>query len=104
MSRLQHVGSFLLLLTMILSVTVSARAEYRSALLISNTEYKAESDQVEPRDLTKLSTDLAKYGFDCQVQENLLNEKAIRAEILYKTDEKSEKTYTYEDLMEALRD
>ena len=30
--------------------------------------------------------------------------KAIRAEILYKTDEKSEKTYTYEDLMEELRD
>lgn len=28
--------------------------------------------------------------------------KAIRAEILYKTDEKSEKTYTYDDLMEAL--
>ncbi|NKI31615.1 GAF domain-containing protein [Croceivirga thetidis] len=28
--------------------------------------------------------------------------KAIRAEILYKTDEESEKTYTYDDLMEAL--
>ncbi len=30
--------------------------------------------------------------------------KAIRAEILYKTDEKPEKTYTYEDLMEALKE
>lgn len=30
--------------------------------------------------------------------------KAIRAEILYKTDKTSEKTYTYDDLMEALRD
>ncbi len=29
--------------------------------------------------------------------------KAIRAEILYKTDEASEKTYTYADLMEALK-
>ncbi len=29
--------------------------------------------------------------------------KAIRAEILYKTDEKSEKTYTYDDLMEELK-
>ncbi len=29
--------------------------------------------------------------------------KAIRAEILYKTDETSEKTYTYDDLMEALK-
>ena len=29
--------------------------------------------------------------------------KAIRAEILYKTDEASEKTYTYDDLMEALK-
>lgn len=30
--------------------------------------------------------------------------KAIRAEILYKTDSASEKTYTYEDLMETLKD
>ncbi|WP_394974970.1 GAF domain-containing protein [uncultured Croceitalea sp.] len=29
--------------------------------------------------------------------------KAIRAEILYKTDEKSTKTYTYDDLMEELK-
>ena len=29
--------------------------------------------------------------------------KAIRAEILYKTDSKSEKTYTYHDLMEELK-
>ncbi len=29
--------------------------------------------------------------------------KAIRAEVLYKTDEKSEKTYTYDDLMEELK-
>ncbi len=29
--------------------------------------------------------------------------KAIRAEILYRTDEQSEKTYTYDDLMEALK-
>ncbi len=29
--------------------------------------------------------------------------KAIRAEILYKTDEKSTKTYTYNDLMEELK-
>ncbi len=30
--------------------------------------------------------------------------KAIRAEILYKRDQESEKTYTYEDLMEALKE
>lgn len=30
--------------------------------------------------------------------------KAIRAEILYKSDKTSEKTYTYEDLMETLKD
>ncbi|MFS4468633.1 GAF domain-containing protein [Maribacter sp. 2210JD10-5] len=30
--------------------------------------------------------------------------KAIRAEILYKSDESSEKTYTYDDLMEELKD
>lgn len=30
--------------------------------------------------------------------------KAIRAEILYKTDEKPQKTYTYEDLMQALKE
>ena len=29
--------------------------------------------------------------------------KAIRAEILYKTDATSEKTYTYDDLMEELK-
>jgi hypothetical protein len=29
--------------------------------------------------------------------------KAIRAEILYKKDKKSEQTYTYDDLMEELR-
>ena len=29
--------------------------------------------------------------------------KAIRAEILYKTDETSEQTYTYDDLMEELK-
>ena len=29
--------------------------------------------------------------------------KAIRAEILYKTDASSEKTYTYNDLMEELK-
>jgi hypothetical protein len=30
--------------------------------------------------------------------------KAIRAEILYKTDKTTEKTYTYEDLMNTLKD
>lgn len=30
--------------------------------------------------------------------------KAIRAEILYKTEEKPEKTYTYEDLMQSLKE
>ena len=30
--------------------------------------------------------------------------KAIRAEILYKRDQEPEKTYTYEDLMEALKE
>jgi hypothetical protein len=30
--------------------------------------------------------------------------KAIRAEILYKRDQEPEKTYTYQDLMDALKE
>ena len=54
-----------------------AWAEYRAALLISNTAYKEKAD-IDAPDVTGLQKALEKSGFRCQVHKDLTNEYAFR--------------------------
>jgi formylglycine-generating enzyme required for sulfatase activity len=59
-------------------VSSPARAEHRVAFLIGNSAYRNPQDAVPARNLRALAAGLEKYGFRCQVLENLENERALR--------------------------
>lgn len=62
---------------LVFCVASAVRAEYRVALLIGNRDYK-DQPAAAGQDLQTVARGLEKYGFRCQVVEDVPNDKAIR--------------------------